>query len=121
MSWLYICAHLTLIHIDISTRALGRGLGKVKVEAAAAHFGLGLLGTSGREEWVLAVVVRARWNLSRQIHTMTNSSTCRKIAPEFPVPAYLPLHMGVTAVHCPEALQRSELAPLSVNPVLHPK
>lgn len=74
-----------------------------------------------REEWVLAVVVRAGWNLNRQIHTRTNAGTRRKIAPEVPAPAYLPLHMGVTAVHCPEDRQRIELAPLSVNPVLHPK
>lgn len=41
--------------------------------------------------------------------------------PRVPRPSYLPLHAGVTAVHCPEAPQRRELAPLSVNPVLHPK
>lgn len=42
-----------------------------------------------REDWVLAVVVRAGWNLNRKIHTMTNSRTSKKITPEFPAPTYL--------------------------------
>lgn len=41
---------------------------------------------------------------------------CIRIAP-----LNLPLHAGVTAVHCPEGLHLRALSPMSVNPALHPK
>lgn len=51
---------------------------------------------------------------------LANLSACR-IASEPPAAFHLPVHPGVTAVHCPEGLHLRVLSPLSVNPALHPK